>query len=237
MLLIASLVLSVIMISLVIVFPNSFKGKSSALINPLGFINKENVERKNYSKTLQEIEQYRKTAYSYSKDSIRRFLIDKFEQDVFPAWYGTDWDFNGTSESPGEGSIACGYLVSTILKQSGFELNRYKLARQTASNIIKSTCKKSSIKYYKTIKNLNADLKENPGIYIIGLDYHVGFLISTKEKVWFFHSDYFRDRVIKESILTSVNLRSSNTLLVGNLLDNDALIDKWLKSETIKIFT
>lgn len=203
----------------------------------LTVINKENSSRETYNKTLAEVELFRASAAPYSKDSIRKYLLHRLEKDVFPAWYGTDWDFNGTTELPGEGSIACGYLVSTILKQIGFNLNRYKLARQTASNIIKSTCDKSSVQYYKSIGSIHSDLKSKPGLYIIGLDYHVGFIISSQNKVWFFHSDYFSDKVIKEEILSSTNLKSSHTYLIGNLLSNDTLLDKWIHYKSIKIFT
>ena len=38
---------------------------------------------------------------------------------VFPHWMGTKWDFNGVSNVPGKGMIACGYFVSTTLKHVG----------------------------------------------------------------------------------------------------------------------
>ena len=40
--------------------------------------------------------------------------------DLLPAWNGTAWAMNGTSQVPGRGSIACGYFVSTTLMHAGF---------------------------------------------------------------------------------------------------------------------
>ena len=59
---------------------------------------------------------------------------------VFPDWMGTKWDFNGVSNVPGKGMIACGYFVSTTLKHIGFNLNRYKLAQQAAYTVIDVLC-------------------------------------------------------------------------------------------------
>src|SRR5205823_2478360 len=45
----------------------------------------------------------------------RRALLDAFARDLFPAWAGTPWDYNGTATRPREGKIACGYFVTTLL--------------------------------------------------------------------------------------------------------------------------
>ena len=63
-------------------------------------------------------------------------LFNSMIDSIFPAWMGTNWDFNGTSNVPKQGEIACGYFVSTTLKHVGFNLNRYKLAQQAASVVL-----------------------------------------------------------------------------------------------------
>ena len=37
----------------------------------------------------------------------RRF-IEFVVDSLLPCWYGTPWDFNGITETPGQGKIACG---------------------------------------------------------------------------------------------------------------------------------
>src|SRR5687768_9423034 len=49
------------------------------------------------------------------EEAKKKFLLN-IETRLFPFWEGTDWDFNGTTEVPGKGSIACGYFVTTILR-------------------------------------------------------------------------------------------------------------------------
>ncbi len=90
-------------------------------------------------------------------------LIDS----IFPAWYDTPWDFNGISNVPGEGEIACGYFVSTTLKHAGFNLNRYKLAQQGANEIATAICGKSNLKRYASSQEIVMDLLAQGEGYIL----------------------------------------------------------------------
>ncbi len=64
------------------------------------------------------------------KDSIlkltKNYLEETLVEDIFNYWYGTPWDFNGTTNIPNQGSIACGYFVTTTLKHLGFNIPRFK---------------------------------------------------------------------------------------------------------------
>src|SRR5678815_5098001 len=44
----------------------------------------------------------------------RTLVTRTIYSEIFPSWYGTAWDFNGTTEVPQQGKIACGYFVSTV---------------------------------------------------------------------------------------------------------------------------
>ena len=67
-------------------------------------------------------------------DSAKNFLYESILNKLIPHWYGTLCDFNGYTSKPGEGVIACGYFVSTLLRDAGFNLNRYDLAKQSPVN-------------------------------------------------------------------------------------------------------
>ena len=69
-----------------------------------------------------------------------------FADSLLPCWYGTAWDYNGTAMSPLEGKIACGYFITTTLRQSGMKINRIKLAQCPSSELIWSVC--TGIKIY-----------------------------------------------------------------------------------------
>src|SRR6476660_4877291 len=40
----------------------------------------------------------------------RTIVTGAIWKEIFPSWYGTPWDFNGTTEVPQQGKIACGYF-------------------------------------------------------------------------------------------------------------------------------
>ena len=170
-------------------------------------------------------------------EQAKKYLLEKLTKKVFPFWYGTPWDFNGTTETPLKGQIACGYFITTVMKHVGFEVERYKLAQQPASTIIKTLCLKKSIKSFGTngIEKLIGHLRNNnDGLYIVGLDYHVGFIEKSKNGLFIIHSNYYEPQeVVKEKIEESKALSYSSTFLIGNLLDNEAIIKKWLKKEKI----
>ncbi|WMJ72126.1 hypothetical protein RCC89_02925 [Cytophagaceae bacterium ABcell3] len=50
-----------------------------------------------------------------SEDSVGRVFSDYLVNKLIPYWYGTKWDFEGHTDVPGKGEIACGYFVSTTL--------------------------------------------------------------------------------------------------------------------------
>ena len=82
---------------------------------------------------------YNKALTKSKKDSIvnkaRLYLENKLITEIFPFWYGTGWDYNGISTVPQNGNIACGYFVSTTLRDAGINLDRIKLAQQGAKQI------------------------------------------------------------------------------------------------------
>jgi hypothetical protein len=161
-------------------------------------------------------------------------LFDVLSHDVFPAWYETPWDFSGISNVPGEGKIACGYFVSTTLKHVGFNLNRYKTAQQAASVIIHEICGKEYSKKYNSERILVKELSAKPnGLYVVGLDYHVGFLVVENNQVYFVHSDFFNGKVVREKASTSTAFISSQNYVLGRITNNSPLLAKWLANTRI----
>ncbi len=145
-------------------------------------------------------------------------------------WIGTDWDFNGTTRTPKEGSVACGYLVTTILEDLGFSIHRIRLAQQVSSKMIKQLSAPNSVNTYSSIVKMKASILENGlenDVYIIGLDNHTGFLVREGEEIYFFHSDYLKDEVVYENIDTSKNLRTSKSFMIGSLMQNKTLFENW----------
>lgn len=171
------------------------------------------------------------------KDSLislhQTYLDHLIVETIFPYWYGTPWEFNGYSNIPGKGEIACGYFVSTPLKHIGYNWNRYRLAQQDATTIIKKIADNNiqffrnhtSTDFIKKVKKI-----EN-GLYVLGLDSHVGFLYKTDNDIRIIHSSYYgKTCVINEQAANCTALEHSNSYVIGRLNTKENLIK--LKNKT-----
>jgi hypothetical protein len=159
-------------------------------------------------------------------------LQKELTENVFPYWYGTPWDYNGYTNTPNKGVIACGYFVSTTLKHIGFNLNRYDIAKMYSSGIVTVLCHSD----YKTLDDFDAFqeycITLPDGIYILGLSNHVGFLSIENGTSYFIHSDYSsEDGVRKELVKDSYALGNSSSFWVGNFSNHPETIE-WYKKGT-----
>jgi hypothetical protein len=170
-------------------------------------------------------------------NSARETMTHSIYSEIFPAWYGTPWDFNGTTETPGQGKIACGYFVSTVLRDAGVKVQRVKLAQQASENIIKSLTTDAYIKRFRQAsisEFVQAVQNWGPGLYIVGLDIHVGFIVNVDRQVYFVHSSYIDPyRVIKEPAVESKILAGSRYRVLGKISADDQFIEKWVKGDEI----
>jgi len=184
---------------------------------------------------------YRKATNPAQKVEIinraRDALTQSISTELFPFWYGTAWDFNGTTETPGQGKIACGYFVSTVLRDSGLRVERAKLAQQASENIILSLTREAQIKRFRraAISDFVDAVKQwGPGLYVIGLDIHTGFIINISDEVYFIHSSYIGPfAVVRERAIESKILSASKYRVIGKVLADDQLIMKWLMGEEV----
>lgn len=184
-----------------------------------------------YEKLKKKIPQYRGLFIGKeSREETKNFFFHLMVDSIWPYWYGTEWDFNGITETPRKGMIACGYFVSTTLRDAGVELNRYKIAQQAASVIVEKLCATSSKKTFTKIASLESYLEKqgDDQLYILGLDNHVGFIIRENGVNYFVHADYTRDRIARrEQLSESPPVIHSNILVIGNVLDNGTLMNNW----------
>ena len=199
----------------------------------------------NYSDTKTSIEKERnllKIKYLSNENKAntineaRQKLTDYLYHDIINHWYTTKWSFEGHSETPKQGTIACGYFVSTTLRDVGFNINRYKLAQKSPEEEAKSIACGTAIKKLQNISKQELKkyfLKQKDGIYFIGLDFHVGYIYKSNQEVHFIHSNYIENKgVMKENIENSKAIVSSKYFIVP-ITHNDNLIKKWLMKEII----
>lgn len=193
---------------------------------------------------LQERQQLASAYKEASSDSEKKAIIDEARASfiasittLLPYWYGTPWDFNGISQIPQQGNIACGYYVSTVLRDSGLEVERAKLAQQASENIIKSLTDDAHIKRFsgQSIEEFLAVVDDwGEGLYVVGLDFHVGYLWHDGEQMRFIHATALPpSRAISEPAQTSPALDNSRYRVIGKISEDDELIKKWLLQSDI----
>ena len=172
-------------------------------------------------------------------DSTMVVFTDYLITIIVPHWYETKWSFEGHSATPNKGEIACGYFVSTTLRDMGLNLNRYRLAQQGPEEEVASISidQKNMI----TVKNHQLDsvftilkTKYNPTLFFVGLDFHVGYLYLKDNQSYFIHSNYIDGHVMIENTINSKAFRSEK-YFISNITGNRLLAKKWLFYDKIKI--
>src|SRR6187200_2544039 len=87
-----------------------------------------------------------------SKTEKEKIFTSAVAETIIPGWIGTAWNFNGTSEKPQQGSIACGYFVTTILRDAGLSLARIKLAQCASEQMIISLVQSKYIHRFSQVR-------------------------------------------------------------------------------------
>jgi hypothetical protein len=172
-------------------------------------------------------------------EAARMRVFHVIVHQLIPAWEGTPWDFWGTTQVPGQGQIACGYYVSTLLEHAGFEVERVKLAQQASEKIIKTFTEEEQI--WRTSdatveRSLRPVVESGAGIYIVGLDYHVGLLVNDGEQIRFCDSSYINPSAVLCQDPAEAFSYSSRYRVIGKLLDDDMLV-AWLEGQALPTWT
>jgi len=209
----------------------------------LNFIPNHNyyIEKANIEKIRTQLnQQYTMAATPERKsallDSAMLLFSHYLLNAIIPHWYGTRWDFNGYTSKPNQGSIACGYFVSTTMRDMGLNLNRYKLAQQAPLNEAKSIAIDPGYVQHLTQDNSIEQIELlNNGLYFIGLNNHVGFLFLSNKVAYFIHSNYIDGHVMIEKAERSEAFISNEYFLV-NISINQEMAKKWLNKESIRVF-
>lgn len=171
-----------------------------------------------------------------TRQLARAAVLDFVDAVAFPAWAGTPWNFYGTSTTPKEGTIACGYFVTTVLEHAGFHVERARLAQQASAFIVSTMARGTHVEWLRYLKpaEVVSRVRERfgDGLYVVGMDYHVGFLRLDGARAAFCHASFLEPAAVTcEDPLTSGSF-ASNLYVVGDAL-NDGAIDDWLAGRAI----
>lgn len=163
---------------------------------------------------------------------LEKRFVSVIVDSLLPYWYGTEWDFNGVTQTPRYGAIACGYFVSTVLRDAGITLNRVKVGRSASLIIVKTFANKKATRSFANMpldSTLSFVKAQGPGLFVIGLDNHVGFIYNDGQHAWFIHSKWANPKaVVKEDAAQSGILYYSKYRVIGKISNNKILLDEWL---------
>lgn len=169
-----------------------------------------------------------------SFDSIKTEFTNHLVDKIIPHWYGTPWSFEGHTAVPNQGNIACGYFISTTLRDMGIKLNRYKLAQKSPIDeakiiscgaVINSVTQESPEKAFNEIDSLTKE-----GLHFIGFDKgHVGYLLKRKGELFLIHSNYYYPGLVCIELLEESRVfKSFSKFHIVDISNNNELIQLWL---------
>jgi len=165
---------------------------------------------------------------------LKRLFVKNISRKIFPYWYGTKWDFNGTTQKPQEGAIACGYFVTTTLQHMGVKINRVKMAQCASEEMIRSLVDKKSVYHLSGLSLTEFEkklVKLGTGLYIIGLDNHTGYVLVCDEGNFFIHaSGWFPFKVVKDKLSESNVIGRSKYRVLGKISDDEKFLKNWIGS-------
>lgn len=154
-------------------------------------------------------------------------------------WLGTPWGYDGTAEAPGAGDIACGYFVATVLRDAGFRIDRFKVAKEPSETILRTFLPRKALRYRVGVPyaQFAAEARQSePGVYIIGLDTHVAFLVVAGGSFRMIHASGSRPwRVVEEPETGAPVLANSRFRVLGNLTADRELLQRWLLERPLPV--
>lgn len=184
------------------------------------------------------------------RDEASIFLANAMIDRLLPPWHGMPWGMGKSSTATRphqEGkSISCSYFVGAVLQGAGFQLrDRFRLGQAAALNIQKSLVGGAGkVHRFLSIppESLRARLAPlDDGLYIIGLDIHVGLVVIRGDDVRFVHASYTGDQVVTdEPLADAIAIARSqprgyfvSPLVTTTGAGDDWLIERWLEGDPV----
>ncbi len=182
------------------------------------------------------------------RQQARELVVKSILDDIFPAWMGTPWYFGEENiegaSMPHEGSISCSQFVTAVLQNAGLRLeSRPRWNDAHALYIQRSLAPgREDLHRYRDVspRELKDNLKElEDGLYLIGLNCHVGFVVIENPQVRFVHSNYVdpEQGVVDEPLAESMAIANSQEVgyWITPLFQDDRLIELWLTGRRVTL--
>jgi hypothetical protein len=175
----------------------------------------------------------------------RAVVVAAIVDELFPAWMGTPWGLGPQSNAsrphqPGK-VVGCSYFVTAVLENAGLELESRARFAQAPSLWIERALLPYGGQVHRFGSVEPARLRQQiaalgDGLYVVGLDYHVGFLVVRGPDVRIVHASYFPPQaVVSEPVEASAAIAGSRPkgYWVSPLFRDDRLVDLWLRRAAV----
>jgi len=179
------------------------------------------------------------------RDEARRFVVETLVSQVFPAWMGmpSAGGPQATASLPHQPGmyISCSYFLTAALQNAGLVLeSRTRFAQAPAAWIERALLPPGGqIHRYGNLspEDLERRLVElGDGLYVVGLNIHVGFIVVRDRHARFVHSSYTPPgTVVDEPVVSSmaIALSRSKGYWISPLFRDDRLVELWLRRQPV----
>jgi len=179
------------------------------------------------------------------RNEARRYIVDTLESHVFPAWMGmpSGGGVQATASRPHEPGmyISCSYFLTAALQNAGLVLeSRARFAQAPAAWIERALLPPGGqIHRYGNLspEDLERRLVElGEGLYVVGLNIHVGFIVVRDGHARFVHSSYTPPgTVVDEPVVSSmaIALSQSKGYWISPLFKDDRIVEMWLRHQPV----
>ena len=179
------------------------------------------------------------------RQGAREFAVDAIANDIVPAWLGTPWTMAAIKDGlkpnarrPGQEGrgISCSWFVVRVLENAGLKFaNNNDFAGAIAVHFQRALAprKKDLHRYWNVTPTQlkKRFVKHGDGLYVIGLNCHIGIVHVDGGRVRFLHSSYVDPyEVVIEELETSDAILFSQDVgyVVSPLFQDSRLIDYWI---------
>jgi hypothetical protein len=174
----------------------------------------------------------------------RRQFLSRLEQrllvhtdEVMRRWIGTRWGLGPPqTRRPHQGKVNCGTFVAVVLRDAGFKLWIWRFQLQSGRRGMMALTPRYTRRYFHRtpMKEFLAKVRKmGPGLFFIGLDFHVGFLRLYEDgRLRFIHASWITKDVVDEPAETAIPIVTSRYRALGKILQPN-LLRAWLKNKRI----
>jgi hypothetical protein len=176
--------------------------------------------------------------------AARTAVVRAITDELAPAWIGTPWGLghNSTARRPHEPgkTVGCGYFVAGVLENAGLRLDtRVRFAQAAALRLQRSLAPR--VHRYGSISP--AELRTRvaalgDGLYVIGLNIHVGFVVVRGGAVRFVHASYTSPQtVVDEPLERAAAIAASQRAgyFVSPVFQDERLAEMWLRGTKVPL--